>query len=255
MLHWTDPQSALRLVQFMSGVGSGLASLEFIALNRKISAAGFYTACGVSRWQIAVLQVVRLILAVWFAVLPLTGVASSLRLAALVALTLYLTRLMPMGLEAADQMIGILLAAQLLASFAPNSRSVQIACLAFIALQAALAYGVAGWAKLLKPSWRNGAYLHGLIQTELYGHPLTKRLLANRKTACYLSLVLIAVECSFPLGLLTGHMGAIALCSLVLCMHLANAYVLGLNLFVWAFAATYPAVIFCAGEVAKAWTR
>jgi hypothetical protein len=143
----------------------------------------------------------------------------------------------------------------LLASFAPDNRGVQIACLTFIALQAALAYSVAGWAKLLKPSWRNGSYLQGLLRTEIYGHPQAQRLVSSRKAACYLSLLLIAVECSFPLGLFTGSFGATILCGLVLCMHLANAYVLGLNLFVWAFAATYPAVIFCAGEVSHVWAR
>lgn len=255
MLLWTEPESVLRATQFISGVGCALASLEFLALRREFSAVGFYSGCAISAWRIVLLHLMRALLALWLALFPVPDWLATVRLAAVVALSIALTRLMPLGLEAADQMITILLTAQLLASLAPANQGVQRACVVFVALQAVLAYSVAGWAKLLKSSWRSGSYLQGLLRTEIFGHTQAARLLANKSLAQQLSLALITVECAFPLALVTGTHGAAILCALVLCMHLANAYLLGLNLFVWAFAATYPAIIFTANEVSTIWAH
>jgi hypothetical protein len=255
MFLWTEPASAFRALEFISGMGCALASLEFLALRREFSAVGFYSGCAASAWRIVPLHLARVLLALWFALFPVPAWLTSVRLAALVALSIALTRLMPLGLEAADQMITILLAAQLLVSLAPGDQRVQRTCLAFVASQAVLSYSVAGWAKLLKSSWRSGSYLQGLLRTEMFGHHFAARLLANKSLAQQLSLALITVECAFPLALITGIHGAAILCVLVLCMHLANAYLLGLNLFVWAFGATYPAIVFTANEISRFWTR
>lgn len=249
MLQLSDPQGALRTVELLSGAGSALGALEFLTLRREFTPSGFYSAWKVSAASITSLFVIRLVLALWFAFVPLTGAVGTLRIAALVAVTLTLVRMMPLGIEAADQMISILLAVQLLASLAPGNERVQNACLLFIAAQSALSYSIAGWAKLLKSTWRDGSYLQALVRTEIFGHALAARVVSSRAIASYLSLGLIALECLFPLALILGTTGATIACAMVLLMHLANAYLLGLNLFVWAFAATYPAVIYTASLI------
>jgi hypothetical protein len=37
----------------------------------------------------------------------------------------------------------------------------------------------------------------------------------------------------------------VAIVAVALAFHIANVYVFGLNRFVWAWAATYPALYFC----------
>lgn len=255
MLTWTDPSTALRSIELLSGLGCALASLEFLALGREFSKVGFYAGCVTSPRQIIFLHIVRVLLALWFALFPLLTWLTSVRLAALLSVSLVLTYLMPLGLEAADQMISILLAAQFLASLAPADQRLQRACLLFIALQSVLAYSVAGWAKLLKASWRSGSYLQGLLRTEIFGHAAAARFVAQRNVAQLLSFALITTECASPLALVTGTRGAVVFCSLLLCMHLANGCLFGLNLFIWAFTATYPAMVFTASEISGTWLR
>jgi hypothetical protein len=52
-------------------------------------------------------------------------------------------------------------------------------------------------------------------------------------------------ECTFPLALISGGTGFAVFAVIGLLFHVLSAMTMGLNTFVWAFVATYPAILFC----------
>jgi hypothetical protein len=113
-----------------------------------------------------------------------------------------------------------------------------------IAGQATLAYPAAGIAKLVSPVWRAGVALPGVMNTQSHGHPAAARIAENwphfSRSLCWLIMV---TESLFPVVLLLRHDLAIASLACFAIFHLANAYFMGLNGFVWSFLATYPSVL------------
>ncbi|MBN9795558.1 hypothetical protein DMP17_44380 [Pseudonocardia sp. TMWB2A] len=119
----------------------------------------------------------------------------------------------------------------------------------FVALSSAMAYTAAGVAKLMSPGWRSGDAVLGVVRLRVYGDPALARYL-DRVPGCGrgLEVAVVALECGFGLAWAdrSGRTAwAVVLASLS--FHLANARVMGLNRFLTAFAATYPAVLYTAG--------
>ena len=89
--------------------------------------------------------------------------------------------------------------------------------------------------------------------THSYGHAFGARI-ASRSVSfstgfCWL---VILSETFFPLALFVPH-GVLMLTLLAFFMfHAGNAYFMGLNTFVWSFAAAYPSVILLNGLVTGA---
>jgi hypothetical protein len=151
------------------------------------------------------------------------------------------------GGDGADQMSLVTFAALALA-FGIGYQQADVLVLWFLTAQACLAYFTAGVAKLVSSSWRSGTALPEILATHAYGHPWGAKILSRRphvsQSLCW-SVILL--ECAFPLvllgidrltyGLLVG--GAL--------FHLGTAILMRLNTFLWAFVATYPAILFCAG--------
>lgn len=117
----------------------------------------------------------------------------------------------------------------------PTVALVQLAVLWYLAIQSVLSYFVAGWCKLAHAEWRNGRALSDFLALQHMSLPYPK----------YLAWVMIAFECAFPLALL-GHTFTFFFLSLALFFHLLNAKFLGLNRFLFAWMATYPAILYCA---------
>lgn len=153
------------------------------------------------------------------------------------------------GHSGAQQMMVCVCAALGLANAAPDGHVVQHVCLGFIALQATLAYVTSGWAKLASAPWRSGEGLLGIMGTGFYGHPAVHRLLVRRPWLAPLaSWGTILFESSFFLVFLFGKIEVtLAFVAVAALFHLTVALVMGLNLFFWSFAATYPALLFCTG--------
>lgn len=108
----------------------------------------------------------------------------------------------------------------------------------YIALQLALSYVLAGVAKLRDRDWRAGTALPLIVALPHYGvPPRLAALLARAKLAGYLML---AFELSFPLAYFAPWPYAVV----ALGFHLANAFAFGLNRFLWAWLAAWPAVFY-----------
>lgn len=118
--------------------------------------------------------------------------------------------------------------------------------LGWIAAQSVLSYLLAGIAKLRNPRWRNGEALRSLLQSEgpyvLWQHA---RSVAKVPLLCaMLAWSLVAFELFFPLVLILPEDARLILLSLGFTFHVLNAVVLGLNRFIWAWGATYPALLY-----------
>jgi hypothetical protein len=108
--------------------------------------------------------------------------------------------------------------------------------LAYIAAQLVLSYFLAGLFKLRDPAWRDGSALPSLLAAPQYrSAPLR---IPWPRAAGY---AVIAFECAFPLALLDRRLSWL-FAVVGLAFHVLNARVLGLNRFLWAWLAAYPAL-------------
>ncbi len=142
-----------------------------------------------------------------------------------------------------DYMTVILTSALSAAQLAPENLKLTQACLWYIAIQCCFSYFFAGWAKLKQSDWRSGQILTYLADLPAYGTPERLKLLLNR-FGLVLSWSLILFECSFPLSLVDSR-ACLAFIPLAICFHLGNVYAFGLNRFLFAWAAAYPALLYC----------
>ncbi|GAA1973728.1 hypothetical protein [Catenulispora subtropica] len=245
----------------MVGIGVVISSLEILArpeatndvswnswrvlrLRRSWSAAGWTGrafSLALDHPQYLVVIAVRTVAA---AVLALTGPDGALGALLLwvVTLSLALRGLRtPYGGEGSDQVFLLVCGALALAATFGGQRM----ALWFIAAQVALSYFTSGFAKILHGDWRNGTALLGVMRTRTWGNEGAARWLDSHTTACrWLSRAMISAEAGFPLVLLAPSWMLPVLIGAGLGFHLIIAIVMGLNCFVWAFASTYPAVIY-----------
>lgn len=154
-----------------------------------------------------------------------------------------------LGLDGADQMLLIVLLASgfgaLLGNTPAGSGAVDYA-----ALQLLLSYLIAGGAKAISPIWRSGNAIVGITGTIGYGHRWLHQLVSrNPLLARLVCLSVIVFECAAVPLLLLGIKGAWIVIIGGVCFHLGIAVVMGLNVFLWAFAATYPALLLLGTQI------
>jgi hypothetical protein len=135
-----------------------------------------------------------------------------------------------------------------IASLAGNSTPLQTGCLWYVSIQACTSYLIAGWIKIKKKNWRTGAALTGFVKSAIYSprSGLTE-LITIPAIALLTSWAVMIFELTFPLALLNPS-GCLAFLTFGLVFHLGNAYFFGLNRFLLAWAAAYPALYFCSGK-------
>ena len=166
---------------------------------------------------------------------------------AIIAVGIVMFWRVPLGLDGSDQMALITFVAVAIYKLFPGDVHVAQASLWFIAIQGCLSYFVAGIAKVVSPVWRSGEAVRRILSTRTYGSSRSASLVSGRDGVCVaLSWLLMLFECTFPLVLAFGQTGFAVFAVLGICFHITNAVIMGLNTFVWAFVATYPAILFCA---------
>lgn len=147
------------------------------------------------------------------------------------------------GHDGADQLASMIMLSIGISGLLPVEIS-RVACIGFLAFQACLAYGTAGWAKAPMAGWRDGTYLAAIMSTRIYGTPAVGNLLTTHSRLARLAtLSVLAWECAFPLVVILPAPAAYTMLALGVAFHATNAFVMRLNTFVWSFLATYPAVI------------
>ena len=131
-----------------------------------------------------------------------------------------------------DAMMMIVLVGQWIHAVLPAADRYAIS---FVAAHVILSFVVAGLAKLRNPAWRDGSAPRLFLSDvgRVHHHPAVVRL------AGWLIMIF---EVSFP-SALSGPRVAAAYVGLALVFHVVNARLFGLNRFLWAWAAAYPALL------------
>lgn len=150
-----------------------------------------------------------------------------------------------LGTDGADQMSFIIAITVLLCFSFSTDEVIQIIGVAFISGQLIIAYLASGFSKLFSESWRTGKAAKGVLSTVTYGNGWTSSFIAKSR---YVPLIIcwstIAWEILFPaIFFFDGYVFLFGLTVGVI-FHLLVATVMGLNAFVWAFGAAYPAVYY-----------
>lgn len=112
----------------------------------------------------------------------------------------------------------------------------------YCAIQLALSYTLAGLAKLRDPAWRSGRALAILVELPQYRVPRPFARIAAAWTRVG-SWSILAFELAFPLAF-ASPLAASILLPIGAGFHLANALVFGLDRFLWAWLAAYPALLY-----------
>ncbi|MCF3102277.1 hypothetical protein IPZ58_11850 [Streptomyces roseoverticillatus] len=259
-----DPATALRLTEALAATGVLLGSLEYLARPHVLadtSLAGWPVlrlrhpryATGVLGAALSrtvaypgVLGVLAVrtaaaacLIAAWF-----HGVVHTALLTIVVVTTVALVLRGLGGGEGADQVLRITFCVLLLTALHPTAATMRLA-LWFLALQAGLAYFSSGIHKLTSPVWLDGTGLTGVLRTRRYGHwRLGAALAAHPSLARWASRGVSLAETLFPLVLIAPPSWLPAFLGLGVLFHLGCAVVMGLNCFVWAFTALYPAIAY-----------
>jgi hypothetical protein len=149
-----------------------------------------------------------------------------------------------------DFMTIVVLTALTVATAFPSRPMVGVGALVYIALQTCNSYVIAGLVKLKAASWRAGTALPVFLGNAVLDDSTLRHALQRHPVLARLaSWGVIALECSVPLALLDPLLCTVIV-SALLAFHVANVYVFGLNRFVWAWAATYPALFYASHVVA-----
>lgn len=265
---FTDAAETLRLVERLAAVGACIASAEMLTRRGNLRDPGLLgwpvsqlrhraLAGGAARVldaafaypNVLALVGLRAAAAACLAVVAPRGGVEAALVATVAATSVALPLRSPFGMDGADQMATYVFCLLALALLLPHP-AVIAACLWFIALQSCLSYLTAGVAKAVSREWMGGMALVGISSTRMYGAPPAAAFLRRHPALVpWLSRSVVAAECLFPLALVTPRPVALLLLAGGLLFHLLSAVFMGLNTFLWSFAATYPAILYCAARL------
>jgi hypothetical protein len=251
------PDSVLHLVARLSAVGVCLGSLELLAhgLRPRRPAGGGRAEppleraarWGAGTWHAGLLALAagRLVLGALLLLDPGVGLPWKGYVVGLLVLTFLACLRVPLtkGADAQLTLITYSAMALTLVSDTPVTASY---CLYFLTLQLCFAYFAAGFHKLRSPYWRSGAALPGLLSARLFGFPALGAWLDRHGLVAWCgSWAAIVWEVSFPVVLIAPREVGLIYFGCGVLFHLATAFTMGLNKFIWAFLALYPAAVYC----------
>jgi hypothetical protein len=265
-----DPTQALGLAVRCCAIGQLVGLVELVLVRGELADSGFldWTMIGnlsprtrtragaflrrrfraLSRGAFAAIVVADFVVVA--ALLAWPGVPELI--AAAVALQLAILKRHHLTIDGSDQMTLVVLCACMLGRIGGDPASLR-AAVSFLAAELVLSYVVAGLAKACSSYWRSGEAFTIIAQTRMYGQPLVARLMRARpslgRAAGY---NVLAWESVCFVALTAPPPVVVALLAVGLGFHLGCAFVMGLNRFVWAFAAGYPALL-CTNTAIRGW--
>ncbi len=238
-----DSDTALLLTHRVLGMGLVIQSAELF-VTRQIFAPGGALAGRSVTW----LLLLRGLLACWLVMTPNppTSINSAALLLGLLGSSVWLTvRARGPLCGGSDSMFFQVQLGLGIAAFGFIDPVLIRIGLGWIAAQSILSYFLAGVAKLQHGGWRNGRALQNLFAARGPYVLLTgTRAVAQSQPLCaLLGWGILLFELGFPGLLILPLEGKLVWLGLGLAFHVANAALLGLNRFIWAWAATYPALL------------
>jgi hypothetical protein len=255
-----SPTFALDLTRRLIAIALVLQTIELISLHKLFSASGVWAWQTIkqdfnmySRPLKKCLELTlgnrgfKLILCLQLicSVLLLVQSHSILLLVVLITTTLISVRFRGTFNGGSDSMTLVVVSAAFVASLWPAATS---SALWYIGIQTGLSYFVAGNVKLKEPRWRNGETLRALLTFANYSLPQRVKVWirsARKSQLQAASWLAISFECFFPIVFISQTF-CLAYLMAGLVFHLSNVYILGLNRFLFAWLATYPAIFYLA---------
>jgi hypothetical protein len=227
----------------------GLLSWEVLKLRTRLTTSGFIARLGDVIFDlraIRILALVGVITSIGLVIIPKEGWIIRLDVGLLLSCLITLNLRSFYSLDGADQMYLVIVGAIFVGFFAtPVSLGSEIT-LWFVALQATLCYSVSGVYKAMSPGWRTGEALEGIFSTRIYGNAIVFQVFRRWPwLKLPVAWFIIIFQCCFLLALLGGPSVARVLIAIGVLFHILNAVTMGLNGFLFAFVATYPAVMYC----------
>ncbi len=145
--------------------------------------------------------------------------------------------------DGSDDMVTVVLVSTAVALVAV-SKVAMVSWAVFLTGQLLLAYFVSGLSKAQSDSWWQGKAVTGVLGTRIFGHPRFAQILDRHpRGGSLVTRGTFFFEIMFPAFLLTPKPVFLGALAAMLAFHLACAVIMGLNTFVWAFAACYPAAL------------
>lgn len=191
----------------------------------------------------------KLLLSITLLGLVMGGIISPLVITLLFLLMLLLPLRSQMGLDGAHQMNLVILFGLMIAALAGIDSEISSICLWFIAAELILSYFVAGLNKAFSPIWQKTHALNAIFSTKTYGHETLFRLITNNKAIAFaLCWPMVCFELFFVTSLYSVYL-CLVFCVVGIGFHLFNAIFMGLNTFLFAFLATYPALFYCVAKI------
>ncbi len=146
-----------------------------------------------------------------------------------------------------DYMTILVLLALTVQSLSSESYKLSLAVLWYLAIQVCSSYFIAGLVKVRRQNWRSGVALRCFIASTIYKEDkLSKLIQENNSIALFLSWALFLFELGFPIALVNPSVSLFVVATAIV-FHIGNFYIFGLNRFVFAWLACYPALYFCSG--------
>jgi hypothetical protein len=259
---WSDPVFTRQIVCTVVLLGVTISSLEWLVPAAKLEADWLFDSASfkfvwMERWWrpfgLRLVLALRLACALVFLASLLAGRGSFAGKASVLGaglLCLPLRLYSPMGvlmaLDGAEHFFTSVLLALGVTFFLHSPVALEVA-LAFVAVQACLEYASAGWSKIAGwRGWVSGQYLLQVLASSNYGNPRAAAFVRSHPaTGRFLSLSVIAIEIATPFALVLPAPFGECLLVAAFSFHLGAAAVMGLNTFVWAFPAAYPAILHC----------
>lgn len=256
---------ALRIMQALAGLSLAVQTLEFLRLRTALSERGVWAwsvqqgdlahASRATRTVFGFLSDERVHAAHLFlrlagaAALILWGSALPVSLVLLLGTVAILVRWRGAFNGGSDFMTIAVLTGLVIADAGATFGAAETgakAGLLYVAIQALTSYFVSGAVKLLDADWRTGRALPIFLDGAVHGPLPPTALLRRPAVAAFCSWGFILWECAAPLALV-APIAALGYCAVALVFHLLVFRFFGLNRFVFAWAAAFPAVVYAAG--------
>lgn len=188
-------------------------------------------------------MVIRLLLGLATLVFAPTGTIAGLIFAFIALTTSLWSFRSPMGTDGSDQMIVVLSGSLAILNF-DDTGLVDAMSFTFIACQLAICYFTSGIFKFLSPEWRSGEAVMFVFRTDSYGSALLLRFLAKSHVFPFLlAWSVIVFEMGFPIIFFIRWPVSAFMLLIPVLFHVATAFFMGLNIFAFAYLASYPALL------------
>lgn len=222
-------ESAIRLTGLLIGFAFFLQSIEH--LFRARDGRVFFA--------------VRAVFSLWL----ISGILPTVAAAALFIMGVQGLRKFDGPYNGGSDRMGLLVLFAVLVAELGSVRIVKEAAFGYLAAQLVLSYVCAGFVKLRNPEWRDGRAMSRLFQFSFY--PVSESLRAWGNNVSLMKLMAwstLIFEILFPVFLVTPGSLALGL-TLALAFHIANAFILGLNRFVWVWLAAFPSLLWFQAKI------